>query len=380
MSTLPFKMATKDYVNGNSDHFRTPITRYYIDIRPYAPLNPDKALKSTPASRAVELLPLIHTLPTERQELIKKFVRKPDRYMSLSSELLKFFFIHKTARIPWSDIKISRTPKPHNRPYWAPPEGWWRRGFEGVEFNVSHQAGMIVLVGCRTPNRSRDARISDQHEISIRSPSVMNPDPTVVVEAESEIDEDESEDVRIGVDIACTWEPPRTQDLSTREKLEEWVDIFGEMFSEVEQEDMKHANAVNGLNNIPEQEWKARRFYTYWALKEAYIKMVGEGLLAPWLRQLEFRDVPVPCRPESAGHDRGAWTMLSDEAVRKLQVLFNRRNIEHTMRTALEGFEETFVVATMTRGVLDQPDSKVRWQRLDFSEIEPCATGTCQCL
>lgn len=373
-------MATTSYVNGNSDHFRTPITRYYVDIRPYAPLNPEKHLKSTAASRAAEVLPLIHTLPPERQELIKKFVRKPDRYMSLSSELLKFYFIHKTARIPWSEIKVSRTPKPHNRPYWAPPEGWWRKGFEGIEFNVSHQAGMIVLVGCRTPNRSRDARINDQNEISIKSPSVINPDPTLVIEAESEIDEDESEDVRIGVDVACTWEPPRTQDLSTQEKLEEWVDIFGEMFSEVEQEDMKYASAVNGFDNMDETEWKARRFYTYWALKEAYIKMVGEGLLAPWLRQLEFKDVPVPLRSRVAGHNGEAWSVVDDETMRKFQVLFNRRNIEHTMRISLEGFEETFVVATMTRGVMDQADGEIRWQKLDFSDIEPCATETCQCL
>lgn len=367
------------HVNGNSEHFRTPITRYYIDIRPHAPLNPEKHLKSTAASRAVELLPLIHTLPQARQDTIRKYVRKPDRYMSLASELLKFFFIHKTARIPWSEIKISRTPKPHNRPYWAPPEGWWRKGFEGIEFNVSHQAGMIVLVGSRTPNRPREVRINDQNEINIRSSAVINPDPTAVAETESWIDGDESEDVRIGVDVACTWEPPRTQDLSTQEQLNEWVDIFEEMFSDMEQEDMKYAD-VSGPDDMNEADCKARRFYTYWALKEAYIKMVGEGLLAPWLRELEFKDVPVPSRPNAADCKAQAWTLTSDEVVRSLQVLFKKRNIEHTMQTTLEGFEDTFVVATMTRGVTDQPGNNIRWQRLDFPDIEPCATGTCQCL
>lgn len=368
--------------NGNSDLFHTPIIRYYIDIRPHAPINPEKHLKSTAASRAIEQLPLIHCLPQERQELIKKFVRKPDRYMSLSSELLKFYFIHKTARIPWSEIKVRRTPKPHNRPFWSPPEDWWRKGFEGLEFNVSHQAGMVVLVGCRTPTRPRDARINDKNEVSIRSPAVINPDPTAFAELENEIDEDESEEVRIGVDIACTWEPPRTQNLSTQEKLEEWVDIFGEMFSEMEQEDMKHA-VVHDLGDMAEVEGKARRFYTYWALKEAYIKMVGEGLLAPWLRELEFKDVPVPvpcCYNGAEDQGTDAWNVLSDEAVKRLQVLFKRRRIETTMQTTLEAFEKTFVVATMTRGVCDQPGTDSGWQQLHFADIEPCATGKCDCL
>lgn len=208
----------------------------------------------------------------------------------------------------------------------------------------------------------------------------MNPDPTVVIEAESEIDEDESEDVRIGVDVACTWEPPRTQDLSTQDKLDEWVDIFGEMFSEDEQEDMKHAEPIDNFDRLSDIDWKARRFYTYWALKEAYIKMVGEGLLAPWLRQLEFKDVPVPRRSSTDGQERYSWTMLSDDTVDRLQILFNRRNIEHTQRTTLEGFEETFLIATMSRGVIDQPESRIRWQKLDFSDIEPCALGACRCL
>lgn len=364
-------------MNGHSDLFETPVCRYYIDIRSYAPINPGKHLRSTPSSRALEQLPLIGSLPQERQDAIKKYVRKPDRYMSLASELLKFYFIHQTAKIPWSEIKVRRTPKPHGRPYWTPPDGWWHKGFEGVEFNVSHQAGMVVLVGCRTPNRPRDARVDDQAEISIRSPAVVNPDPTAVLEADSEIDEDEPEDVRIGVDVACTWEPPRTQDLSTQEKLEEWVDIFAEMFSDQERQDMKHASR-SIKSSLSEMDWKARRFYTYWALKEAYIKMVGEGLLAPWLRELEFRDVPVPDQVGAAGGD-DVWELMGDEEVSRLQVLFKGRNIERTMRTTLEAFEATFLIATMTRGVLEQPADGIRWQKLDFADIEPCAMGNCGC-
>ena len=363
------------YPNGN-DAFHTPIVRYYVDIRPYAPISATRHLK--PPKKEDDHLPFLHTLPTETQEAITRYVRKPDRFMSLASALLKHLFIHKTAKIPWSKVEVSRTPKPHSRPYWAPPNDWSGKGFEGLEFNVSHQAGMVVLVGCKTPKRAREARINDQDEISIRSPAVINPDPTAVLEADSEIDEDEPENVRIGVDVACTHEPPRTPDLSTQAKLEEWVDVFNEMFSNTEQNDMKHA-PVPGLVGLTDLEQKARRFYTYWALKEAYIKMIGEGLLASWLRELEFRNVPVP-NPSST-HAKNSWTMLPDDEVSRLGVLFKNKNIAHTMHTTLEAFEDDFLIATMTRGVVDGPQNGSRWVSIDlFNDFELCATEKCLCL
>lgn len=363
------------YTNGN-DVFQSSITRFYVDIRPHAPISAAQHLN--PPKKEDDHLPLLHTLPKETQEAITRYIRKPDRFMSLASALLKHLFIHKTAKIPWSEVKVQRTPKPHARPYWAPPDDWTGRGFEGLEFNVSHQAGVVVLVGCKTPRRARDARINDQDEISSRSPAVINPDPTAVLEADSEIDEDEPEDVRIGVDVACTCEPPRTPDLSTQEKLEEWVDVFEEMFSKREQDDMKYS-PVSGLGGMTEPERKARRFYTYWALKEAYIKMVGEGLLAPWLRELEFRNVPVPSKPKTNAPN--LWTMLPDDEVSRLGVLFRNRNIAHTMHTTLEAFQDTFLVATMTRGVVDSSVQDPRWMKIDlFGDIEFCATGKCRCL
>lgn len=359
--------------NGTSDSFSTPISRFYVDIRPYAPLSSTNKRVPAEPHHANEL-PLLDTLPQADQDKIVKFIRKPDRFMSLASALLKRYFIHRTARISWSEVQVSRTPKPHMRPYWVPPSEWTGRGFEGLEFNVSHQAGVVVLMGCKTPSRPRDARIDDQDEISIRSPAVINPDPMAVLETESEIDEDEPEDVRIGVDIACTWEPPRTQDLSTQAKLNEWVDIFGEMFSKREQEQMKH-EVIEHDGTHGELGQKARRFYTYWALKEAYIKMVGEGLLAPWLRQLEFMNVKPPRRPR--GGDRWA---KDDEAVNTgFKALFADRNISSSMKTELEAFEETFIVASMTRGVTESDVSNPRWTKLDFGQIEQCAKGICSC-
>ena len=346
-----------------------------MDIRPYAPISAIQRLHGN--GEQGDPLPLMHTLPQDVQDQISRYVRKPDRYMSLASAVLKRLFIHRTAKIAWSDIQISKTPKPHSRPYWQPPKDWSGKGYQGLEFNVSHQAGLVVLVGCKTPSPPRDAVVNDQSEINVCTPAVINPDPNAVLEAESEIDHGEPEAVRIGIDVACTKEPPRTPDLSTQAKLEEWVDVFGEMFSMREQYDMKHA-ALPELDGTNELEQKARRFYTYWALKEAYIKMVGEGLLAPWLRELEFRDVPVPDR---GNRKDDSWTLMPVEDTQQLKVLFKNRNISHTMQTTLEAFEETFLVATMTRGVKHQPVDGPRWERINmFDDVELCATGGCHCL
>ena len=56
---------------------------------------------------------------------------------------------------------------------------------------------------------------------------------------------------------------------------------------------------------------KLRRFYAYWGLKEAYIKMVGEGLLASWLRELEFLGVHAPPPPASREQDARSSTASS---------------------------------------------------------------------
>jgi 4'-phosphopantetheinyl transferase len=137
----------------------TPITRFYIDVRP---LTPSNRHESTP-------LPLIETLRQSQQDVIKKFLRPADRLMSLASALLKYTFIHRTALIPWSEVEISKTPKPHNRPYWQAPSGPSWRGKGGLEFNVTHQNGMVAILGCATPTDQ------SQHPALLLSPSSSSP-------------------------------------------------------------------------------------------------------------------------------------------------------------------------------------------------------------
>ena len=41
-------------------------------------------------------------------------------------------------------------------------------------------------------------------------------------------------------------------------------------------------------------DMRLRAFYTLWCLREAYVKMTGEALLAPWLKDLVFSDWQAP--------------------------------------------------------------------------------------
>lgn len=286
--------------------YTAPIVRYYVDVRPFYPMPPSKSVE----------LPLLSTLPESMQTAITSFRRPEDKLMSLASQLLKLLFIHRTAKLPWDQITVSRTPKPHGRPYWAPPVSMGDVDF-GLEFNVSHQAGMVGIIGCKTPPlaiaNAADYALAQAHVVVTPRPSRTN-SPTG--DGRSPL---ESTPVRLGLDIACTQEPNRTpKKMDTDTDFAKWADIFGEMFSEREIADMKDAPILPIPSNpgpVTEhlsfsqlkQKSKLRRFYTYWSLKEAYIKMVGEGLLASWLRQLEFLRQPanptVPGQMDSTGRD-----------------------------------------------------------------------------
>ncbi|KIV83605.1 hypothetical protein PV11_05618 [Exophiala sideris] len=399
----------------------TPITRYYIDTRPLVPA------PSTP--KAQISLPLLSTLQYADEEAVTRFMRPADRFMSLASALLKYTFIHRHAKVPWSQIQISRTPNPHRRPYWEPPTIWTSSDPEtkGLEFNVSHQAGLVAIIGCTTPTAQLPNPSTSISETTPLSPTLpdqfqhlgLKHHHTPILP---------SGQVRLGVDIACTNEDKRTPSSKTQAEFEEWVEIFAEMFSDRERRDMCtapiHVPVVEKENgdfftdsddsSVDERgpearqiEQKLRRFYAYWALKEAYIKMVGEGLLADWLRELEFVNVvapPVPkgakqprrgtgavpnaqahnhahLHPDGYQHESEKWTP-PDKAERKLTTLFRGKKVED-VDIELVAYDEDFILATATRGVQEieiEPQTR-RWLRLDIDrDIRPCAEGTCTCL
>lgn len=349
------------------DAYTTPVARFYVDVRALIP-----ASRAEPTN-----LSLIETLPEEQQEAIRKFLRPADRLMSLASALLKNVFIHRYALIPWNEVRIFKTPKPHRRPYWQPPPDWTSEG--GLEFNVTHQNGVIAIIGCKTPTAQ-----SQDYSLPLLQQVNLTPAPPVPEASDTQ--------VRLGIDLACTKEDGRTpKDVTSQASLDEWVDIFGEMFSWQCRQDMKHA-LIPGADDATIYQKRLRRFYAYWSLKEAFIKMVGEGLLAEWLKELEFEKVIAP-EPATAGDfpdDGFSWAFKNDEEqkwtspdkiVKDIEASLYGRKLDN-VHLELVAYEEDFLLATSMRGVSDSERPSARkWIKLNIEkDIRPCAEGRCHCL
>ncbi|KAM5454264.1 hypothetical protein MaudCBS49596_002278 [Microsporum audouinii] len=314
------------------------LTRWYIDM--------SKWTQSTTS------LPLIDSLQPAEQKKIKAFYHVADQHMSLASSLLKYLYIHRTARVPWNQVIISRTPKPHCRPCYIPLKD--NDESLRLEFNVSHQASIVALAGCMY-RADVETEASDKQKLDPSSRGDKGPP-------------------QVGVDITCTDERERRNPAlmpSTDREFCEFVDIFTEAFSARELHIIK-SGAGAGDRSI---RYRTRLFYTYWALKEAYIKMVGEGLLASWLQKLEFTNV-VPPEPE----DGPVW----GKPLQGIEVRLKGELVDN-VRMEVVAFGERYILATATRGPgFGNAAASNTWDEFKSIDIEkdvgPCARGECECL
>ena len=223
-----------------------------------------------------------------------------DAKMSLASHLLKHCVITRYCGMSWIESKISRDK--HSKPCFDPGDG-----IEGpkIDFNVSHQAGIVTLI----------AAIGGKGNY------------------------------QVGTDVVCVNERTK-HDYAHVEKngFIDWIDMHAEMFAKSEVHFMKFSpdllifdsgfslsktgsdavsacerrneelfvevitNATNetfsttiASNKIIDQ--KIRRFYAMWCLREAYVKMTGEALMAPWLKDLEIPLTTAPQARQDAGHE-----------------------------------------------------------------------------
>ena len=200
---------------------------------------------STDKCQAREALSLISQ---EEQDLIKRKYHVADARMSLGSALLKRLFVHKTLNVPWKDILFGRRRDPKHGKQIAlliPPQ----YGPAPVEFNVSHQAGLVALVGCSTHEL-----FSTEECFDIK----YNVDPFPLLDGTMVTHE------ILGRHDRCCH---RNEHLSVTLPNGEQRELDSDLLIDA----------------------KLRRFYTFWCFKEAYIKLDGEALLAQWIPQLEFK-------------------------------------------------------------------------------------------
>ncbi|KAK2791251.1 hypothetical protein FQN52_004927 [Onygenales sp. PD_12] len=332
------------------------LTRWYIDTR---------QLTATTNS-----LPLLSTLQEPDQKTVQAFYHLSDRHMSLASYLLKYLFIHRACRVPWDQIAISRTPAPHKRPCYIPPkDSTGTSNIPNIEFNVSHQASLVTLAGCVIPGNG------DSDSIPQAGPNTP----------------------QIGIDITCTDDPSRRHrnPPQTQQDLASFIDVFSEVFSQAELDDMKtrKSTSTSTSTSIPIPiPHRLRLFYTYWALKEAYIKMTGEALLAPWLRELEFRDVQVPTPPTtstSSSSSASASSQWGDPITSIKPTLYG--TVVEDVRVEVVAFGGEYIFATAARGggfgfgVGGEGEGEgAVWDEFRGVDIErdvgACARGECACL
>jgi 4'-phosphopantetheinyl transferase len=206
--------------------------------------------------------------------------------MSLVSQLLKHWVASQVCGVPWENTSISKDA--NGKPIYVSPDGG-----RNISFNVSHQAGLVPLVA--TSNTDLD----------------------------------------VGVDVVCVNErQDADMEHIRRNGLFSFIDMHADVFHPEEIGFLKHdvddlvwfgqfdpsptvedymskvqfpfpAEAIESAitvrellaNDITEAkivEAKLRRFYALWCIREAYVKMTGEALLAPWLQQFRILPFQVP--------------------------------------------------------------------------------------
>ncbi|RKF55214.1 4'-phosphopantetheinyl transferase NpgA [Erysiphe neolycopersici] len=238
------------------------------------------------ASRALNLL------SGKEQESVLRYYHVKDAKMSLASFLLKHLVITKYMSIPWTKslISIDR----YGKPYLILDDSQPLH----LDFNVSHQAGVVILFAAITN------RIG----------------------------------VKVGTDIVCVNER-RQEDYKHIDTYGffNWLSIFEEVLADLELSSLRGGSLsledvginIQGaeltssgkdildkcerrnqiislpilINGAPSEiqldsnvviDIKLRQFYASWCLRESYIKMTGEALSAPWLKDLEILQVKAP--------------------------------------------------------------------------------------
>jgi 4'-phosphopantetheinyl transferase len=292
---------------------------------------------------------------------VLRYYHLKDAKMSMASHLLKHLVVTKYCGVSWSQSTLSRDP--NGKPCFVAKAD--SPNPVRIDFNVSHQAGIVSLI----------AAIGFQEHIDV------------------------------GTDVVCTNER-KVQDYRHIEKdgFFDWVDIHGDVFAESEINHMKLGPVeidlgklvkVNGFGKdaMSRCQWrgqmvdvkvsggdgvettvkvdsnrvidaKLRRFYAMWCLREAYVKMTGEALLAPWLKELEITDVQAPAAQEGVS----AESLEEGAMATEFDIYFKGKKVTD-VRMELSALGTNYMVGGALR-VPKRADESVlrmgRWQELDL--------------
>ncbi|KAL9103881.1 MAG: hypothetical protein Q9163_001118 [Psora crenata] len=232
----------------------------------------------------------LNLLSADEKAKVLKFYRHTDAKLCLGSCLLKRRAISKFCDIAWDDVILSEDE--NRKPCYQPKDPAGRN----LQFNVSHHGTLVALIGC-----------SDQR-------------------------------IQLGVDIVrMNWEKDYSSVM--KDGFEKWTGVYGTVFSDREIRDIAHYVPPEQVRGDEEIRAKLRHFYTHWCLKEAYVKMTGEALVAKWLRELEFRNVRVPLAAE--GCDGDEWGQTCSD----IETWFKGTRVED-VKLEIRAFRGDYMIAT----------------------------------
>ncbi|KAI1089343.1 phosphopantetheinyl transferase [Rostrohypoxylon terebratum] len=297
------------------------VIQYLVDTRPLWPKATKTKDLENEASRALALL------TEEERTKVLRYYFVADAKMSLASQLLKHWVVAKYAGVRWWDTRLSRDEK--TKPVYVDPD----TGAQPVAFNVSHQAGLVALVAVAGYNGEGRAEI--------------------------------------GTDVVCTSER-RTRDhrVIDTEGWAKFVDMHADVFGRGEARYLKGdlLAALPGLPPLARGEeivdFKLRAFYTLWCLREAYVKMTGDALLAPWLRDLEFKRFRAP----KAGMEGEDEEEEGEGVVTDHEVLFRGEKVTDA-NICLRSLGEDYMTCTAVR-TPERKEDALGWKLGPFEFLE----------
>ncbi|KPM39710.1 hypothetical protein AK830_g6859 [Neonectria ditissima] len=194
---------------------------------------------ATVASRALSLL------SADEQAAVLRYYHVRDAKLALGSVLLKRYAIARFCDVSWADAVPVRDER--TKPVFRLPDG-----SQPLLFNVSHQAGLVVLLAVHRPPAG----------------------------------------VAVGIDIVSPLERRAMDQKSlAAHGWPHFVDVHAEVFSPREAAALK---LLAPGTAVEDRDRALRYFYALWCLREAYVKMTGHALVASWLAELEMRKFAPP--------------------------------------------------------------------------------------
>ncbi|KAG4430660.1 hypothetical protein IFR05_013857 [Cadophora sp. M221] len=343
------------------------------------PLNPTghKPAHTNQAAKELSLL------SEPEQKSILRYHHIRDAKTKLASHLVKHFVITKYGNVPWSQSNISRgekgkpffqSPNPNPNPNPSSDTAAYSDPISRLDFNVSHQAGIVSLIA------------------AINFPTKID----------------------VGTDVVCVKERQKMDHAYIdREGFFAWVGMHADVFAEVELSEMKlkpvpvdlrvrgATLAGYGMDAISRCQWrgqvvsvkafgrdggdfevkvqsdkvvdgKVRRFYAFWCLREAFVKMTGEAFAAPWLKELEILGVDAPTPYFGAGEESD---LREGEVKTEFNIALRGKKLMD-VKMELTALGDQYMIAGAVRVPPGQSIEMGRWVELDLKDILELAEGS----